>query len=220
MIENEPYNFSPNVLLRPICQDYILPTGFYVGGPAEISYFAQVIPNYDLFDLVQPIIYPRASATLIEKNIANIVQKYDLSYTDLFLDEQILNSKVLSKLSDNTVNDLFNNLTDSLEKGIELIKNQLLQIDKNLEDPIEKTKQNLSSSIDKLKGRTQKAQEGMHDVAMRQLNKAKLYVYPNSNLQERELNIIFYFNKYNLDIIHRIFNDLAINKFEHQIIEI
>lgn len=67
LIEKEPARFSPNVLLRPVVQDYLLPTAFYIGGPSEISYFAQVMPLYNLYQIEPPIIFPRASATLIEK---------------------------------------------------------------------------------------------------------------------------------------------------------
>ena len=77
-IENSPERFSPNVLLRPICQDYIFPTGLYVAGPSEISYFAQVTPLYDFYDINTPIVYPRSSFTLLEKNIASSLDKFDL----------------------------------------------------------------------------------------------------------------------------------------------
>ncbi len=75
LVENEPERFSPNVLLRPICQDYILPTAFYVGGPSEVSYFAQLLPLYDLFKIPAPIIYPRSSVTLLEVNIKKTLDK-------------------------------------------------------------------------------------------------------------------------------------------------
>ena len=75
----DPTAFSPNVLLRPICQDFLLPTAVYVGGPSEISYFAQVIPNYSFFDVVSPILFPRSSATILESRQLSIINKYDLS---------------------------------------------------------------------------------------------------------------------------------------------
>ncbi|RPI71172.1 MAG: bacillithiol biosynthesis cysteine-adding enzyme BshC, partial [Ignavibacteriales bacterium] len=83
-IDMHPENFSPNVLLRPICQDYLLPTAFYIGGPSEVSYFAQITPLYDFYNLNSPFIYPRASATIFEKNLENILEKYNLSLEDIF----------------------------------------------------------------------------------------------------------------------------------------
>ena len=55
----DPSAFSPNVMLRPICQDFLFPTAVYVGGPAEVCYFAQVMPNYSFFNLVPPIVFQR-----------------------------------------------------------------------------------------------------------------------------------------------------------------
>ncbi|MBK7865762.1 MAG: bacillithiol biosynthesis BshC [Ignavibacteriales bacterium] len=55
------------MILRPVCQDYLFPTAFYVGGPAEISYFAQIIQLYKAFNIATPIAYPRISATIVEK---------------------------------------------------------------------------------------------------------------------------------------------------------
>ncbi|NMB82088.1 MAG: bacillithiol biosynthesis cysteine-adding enzyme BshC, partial [Ignavibacteria bacterium] len=80
LISTTPEKFSPNVLLRPICQDYLFPTGFYVGGPSEISYFAQVTPLYDLYGLTEPIIYPRSAATILEKGVQTILDKYKLNF--------------------------------------------------------------------------------------------------------------------------------------------
>lgn len=220
LINSTPEKFSPNVLLRPVCQDFILPTGFYVGGPAEISYFAQVIPLYPMFNVVQPIIYPRASATIAEKNIKNIIDKFSLSYADLFLDEQLIINKTLSGLIDNSVDEVFSKLSDSISHAFEGIKQKLVLIEKNLEDPAEKTKENILGNIEKLKSKALKSMESRHEVSLKQINKAKSYFYPESGLQERKLNMIYFLNKYNFDVMHLIFRELSINKFEHQIIEI
>lgn len=85
LADEKPEKFSPNVLLRPICQDFLLPTAFYVAGPSEISYFAQLMPLYDFFNITAPIIYPRSSVTIIEKGVKNIFEKFNLSYTDFLL---------------------------------------------------------------------------------------------------------------------------------------
>jgi bacillithiol synthase len=79
-----PSCFSPNVTLRPIVQDFLLPTVAYIGGPAEIAYFAQLRPNYRLLDRIEPVVLPRASFTLIEKRHAKTMSKYGIEFTGLF----------------------------------------------------------------------------------------------------------------------------------------
>ncbi|HQF43473.1 MAG TPA: bacillithiol biosynthesis BshC, partial [Ignavibacteriaceae bacterium] len=102
-----PERFSPNVLLRPICQDYLLPTGFYIAGPSEISYFAQITPLYDFYKISTPIIYPRTSVTLIEKNVNAALDKFDLTLKDIFSNLNELKHKVIAGLSENNIDTSF-----------------------------------------------------------------------------------------------------------------
>ncbi len=93
IVDKEPERISPNVLLRPICQDYLLPTAFYVAGPSEISYFAQIKALYSVFKISPPIVYPRSSATYVEKSISKTLDKYSISINDLFIDIEIVKEK-------------------------------------------------------------------------------------------------------------------------------
>jgi len=219
-IENNPEKFSPNVLLRPICQDTLLPTAFYIGGPSEISYFAQLTPLYELNNLVQPIIYPRASAVIIEKQFSNLLSKYQLNYTDLFRDESSLNEKVLSKISDFASNDLFEGIEKTYSDEFNKLNSRIEIIDKNLMMVSEKTLSKILQLLNNLKDKTKEAEIRKHDVAIKQLEKMKNNLYPLNNLQERELSFIHFTNKYGIDFVKLLFNQLKINKFEHQIIEI
>jgi len=88
MVEEKklPEVFSPNVALRPICQDTILPTLTYVGGPSEISYFAQLSKVYRAFNVTMPIIYPRSTGTIVEERVMKTMEKYQLQITDFSMD--------------------------------------------------------------------------------------------------------------------------------------
>ncbi len=219
-IESEPHKFSPNVLLRPICQDYLLPTAFYVAGPGEISYFAQVMPYYKIFDLQQPIIYPRASATILEKNIEDILSKYELDLLELFSDDKAIIRKVLSSKSEIDLDKLFKQADNDLLKIIEGIKEMIFAVDPTLTDTANKTYERMKQSLETLQSKVSKAEEKKNETLVRQLNKAKLHVFPNNNFQEREMNFISFANKYGLDLIKWIYNELSINKFEHQILKL
>ena len=84
LAKEKPFLFSPNVLLRPIYQDTLLPTVVYVGGPGEIAYFAQMKGVYEKFGLPMPVIYPRKSLTVVERNIDRLLAKYRLDISDLW----------------------------------------------------------------------------------------------------------------------------------------
>ena len=220
LLHYDPSSFSPNVLLRPICQDYILPTAVYVGGPSELSYFAQVMPNYSFFEVVDPIIFPRSSATIIEKHIFSTLQKYDLSISDIFRKKRELINRVLKSISDIDINSLFSETKNNIDLELEKIKSTLLAIDKNLIDSTNKSMQRIFQNLEVIKEKSEKAQAAKHETVIKQLDKVRMVIYPQENLQERELSFINFANKYGLDIFKWIFNELTINKYEHQIIEL
>ncbi len=220
LLEKRPEVFSPNVLMRPICQDYLLPTAFYIAGPSEISYFAQAIPLYEFFGIPQPIIYPRVSATIVEKMVKKIAVKYNLDYLDFFIDNKTLNKNVVNSLSEIDLNSLFQKADRDSELIFKELKKKLLSIDKTLNDVTLKSQQRVKQSFENLKSKSEKAQSTQHEAVLRQLNKAQNLIYPNDNLQERELNFIYFAHKYGMEIFKWIFNEMSINKFEHQIIEL
>lgn len=217
-IENAPERFSPNVLLRPICQDYLLPTGFYIAGPSEISYFAQITPLYDFYKVATPIVYPRTSITLIEKNVNAALDKYDLSLNDIFMGLNDLKTKVISGLSENNVETSFVNAENEIELIFDRIKENLFSVDKTLVDSSVKYKEKVLSVINELKSKAVKAQENKHETTVRQLTRISNLLYPNENLQEREINFTYFYNKYGNELIKKIYEEMSIGDFEHQLI--
>ncbi len=219
-IENSPEKFSPNVLLRPICQDFLFPTAFYIGGPSEISYFAQITPLYKIYDLQQPYIYPRASATIVEKGAKAVLTKYSLGYIDLFTTEEEMISKIVSANSNTNLETVFQNSSERIKEIIGELSAALADVDKTLIDVAGKSHIRIDETLNSLKNRAIEAEKKKYETTIRQLTKVRNLLYPNTNLQERELNFIYFANKYGLDIIKWIYNELSINKFEHQILEL
>ena len=219
-IETSPERFSPNVLLRPICQDYLLPTGFYIAGPSEIAYFAQVTPLYDFYDIETPIIFPRSSATILEKNVSSGLDKYDLNMNDIFLGLDELKEKVIADLSENNIVTAFVEASKEIELTFDKIKENLFAIDKTLVDSSGRYKDRIMSSILELKTKAIKAQETKHETTIRQLTRLSNLLYPLSNLQEREINFTYFYNKYGKDFIRKIYDDISVSEFEHQIISL
>ena len=219
-INDHPENFSPNVLLRPICQDYILPTSFYVGGPSEISYFAQTTPLYDFYKLNQPIIYPRASATILEKNLENIAEKYGLNIEEVFVNSDYLKTKVVNSLSKNSIDEIFAESKNQIEMSMDRLKENLFEFDKTLADASTKYRQKIFNYIDELKGKALSSQKRKYETTLRQIDKLTTSIFPNNNLQERELNFVYFYNKYGEAFMKKLFDELSINKFAHQIIKL
>ena len=220
MIEATPEKFSPNVLLRPICQDYLFRTACYIGGPSEISYFAQVIPLYNIFGIEQPIIYPRSSFSILEKNILKVIEKYNLKYTDFYTDKDTIVENIIGSLSEIDAEQTFTDSINEVTLALDNLKEKLFAIDNTLVDLTNKTREKIFHNINSLKEKTQEAQKKKHEITIRQLNKVSNLLFPNNNLQERELNFIYFANKYGLNIVQWMFNEIEIDRFEHQISEI
>ena len=219
LLENEPEKFSPNVLLRPICQDFLLPTAFYIGGPSEISYFAQIKPLYEFYDIVQPIIYPRSSATILESTIENVLEKHSVQINDIFIDVENIKKKIINSVAESSIDAMFDGLTNQVESAFDQLKEKLIDLDKTIADSSNRYRDKIFSSINELKSKAEKAQQKKYEVTLRQIDRAAINLFPNSNLQERELNFVYYVNKYGDEFIKKIFDELQINKFEHQVIE-
>jgi bacillithiol synthase len=217
-IKNESERISPNVLLRPICQDYLLPTAFYVAGPSEIAYFAQVTPLYDYFKIQTPIIYPRASITIIEKNLQAHLDKFNLELKDIFIKADTLKDQIIASVSDKNLDTLFDDSNRQIELIIDDLKTHLFSIDKTISDSSDRYRDKMLSSLSELKNKALQAQKKKHEISLKQIDKISESLYPAENLQERELNFLYFTNKYGDAFLKKIFDEAIINCFEHQVI--
>lgn len=219
-LDENPSAFSPNVLLRPICQDFLFPTAFYVAGPGEVAYFAQVMPLYKEYGIPEPIIYPRSSATLIEKSVGNVLDKFHLSITDFFIGNEKVMDKIIRSLTSSDIDKQFDNAGGQVEALMDELKANLEDLDKTTADSSDKYKQKMLHYLEELKVKAKEAQKKKYEIALRQANRALINILPNGVLQEREMNYLAYANKYGLNFIEQLYDELQINKFEHQLINI
>ncbi len=216
---SSPEKFSGNVILRPICQDYLLPTVAYIGGPSEIAYFGQFKRVYEFFGINMPIIYPRTSITILENRIANFISKNNLTIEEFF-DEKKITSKMMNKINELKVEDIFNNLKDELNGIYYSFGIDLGKIDKNLINTFKNKNEKYIESLEHLKDKFIDSQAQQNESTVLKLKSAIQSVYPNETLQERYINIVYYLNKYGMDLVKKMVETTDIDNFNHQIIEI
>ena len=131
LLEEHPEDFSPNVVLRPLYQEAILPNLAYVGGPAEIAYWLQLQDVFSHFDLPFPILFPRLFVMNIARAISRKVAKLELSTPDLFKSFDEL--KELLLFSDGTPEHDLTEELQEIEKVFEAVKQKAGNVDKSLE---------------------------------------------------------------------------------------
>ena len=218
MAQENPASLSPNVVLRPIAQDTLLPTVAYVAGPSEIAYYAQLKPVYEYFGVPQPVIYPRASASFVEGGVQRAMEKYGLSLEAFFEDADSITRAVLAQIAEVNLDELFGTSQTGVRDVLNELKFGLQEIDPTLLGTLEATTLKIEGSLQILREKTMAAQKRRNEVAVRQIEKAANGMLPGDSLQERVVNVVHYLNKYGPDLIRRLYDEVDINTFKHQMI--
>ena len=139
---------------------------------------------------------------------------------DVLVKNNQLEEKIITSISNDNTDELFKIVKDEFEITFDKLKEKLFQLDKTLGDASSKTQQKIFRYLEELKSKAENAVKRKHETSIRQINKISSSLYPNSDLQERSLNFIYFENKYGSDILNKIYDELEIDKFEHQIIEL
>ncbi len=213
-----PNCFSPNVTMRPIVQDFLLPTVAYIGGPAEIAYFAQLRPNYELLGRVEPVVLPRASFTLIEKRHAKTMNKYGISFPELFEGPEEVMKKVVERSFDQSTAQVFDETEQLLNAQLDKLRDSLIKVDPTLAEALKGGREKILYQISNLRTRfvhnRTKRDEGMGQ----QIERLFAVLYPNKGLQERELNIAYFLARYGYELIDRIYEEVQPTLQDHKLI--
>jgi bacillithiol biosynthesis cysteine-adding enzyme BshC len=219
-LDAEPERFSPNVVLRPLMQDLLLPTAAYVAGPGEVSYFAQYGDVYDWAGLAQPLIHPRASVSLVEGKVQKVLDKYDLGVCDFRADLDALFQDVVVDTMDVDVDAVFQDATTEMHKALNALKPEVEAVDGSLGAAAEATRAALVEEMNDLKQKVVRAEKRQQDEVRAQLEKAHANLRPQGALQERTINVLYYLNKYSLDLLDDLRHTLRPDTAEHQVVEL
>ncbi|MBI5645529.1 MAG: bacillithiol biosynthesis cysteine-adding enzyme BshC [Ignavibacteriae bacterium] len=200
----QPELFSPNVLLRPIFQDYLFPTAAYIAGPAEVAYFAQLQPVYDHFQIPMPVIVPRASITLVEQKITKLFNKFSLQYASMFDSPEVLYRDLPISSENDTPGAGFAAFKAGMAELLGTLPGIAADTQQQLVDPARATVQNIEKYIALFEEKFTTARREKDSTLLRQLEKLHVYLAPEGKPQERQYNITTYLNRYGRDILSRI----------------
>jgi len=207
-IESQPESFSPNVFLRPILQDYILPVAAYVGGPGEIAYYAQMKEFYGCFGFKMPIILPRFSLTIVESAIDRILDKLPFEWQTYRNRIEDLEKEFVERTESVDIEKLFGIWRSQIDELSRAKRDEVGEVDPSLKGSVGKAKAAYFSELDKLKGKVYRSVKEQENVQLDRIKKIKTNLFPNGNLQEREVAFIYYMNKYGTDLWDRVIDEL------------
>jgi len=189
-MEKAPEAFTPNVLLRPIVQDTLLPTAAYIGGPAEVAYMAQARVIYDRLLGRMPAILARASFTIIEPPIARFLAQYDLDIRDIFAGSQHLRAKMEQKALPAALAGRFEESEAALRKMFQAFEEPLGRLDSTLLESLHGSERKILHQIEQLKGKVARAENVRSGILDRHERILVDSLYPNGALQERSLCLL------------------------------
>ena len=190
-IENDPVSFSPNVLLRPLYQETILPNIAYIGGGAEVAYWMQLKAAFLQENIPFPILMLRNSVLFMDNKQNQKRQDLGFTFKDLFLEEHQLQKKFVLNQNDTAI---------SLEEEMDAIENIYTSItaktnDVGLKNSIKSQQQKQLKSFKQLEEKLLRLAKQKNESSLNQISKIKQQLFPKNSLQERYDNFIPFYLK-------------------------
>lgn len=189
-VSAEPESFSPNALLRPLMQDFLLPTVVYYGGPAEIAYFAQSQVLYQKLLGRMPVLLPRADYTLVDPKAVRILGKYGLKVEDAWLGPQALQKKMYSTNLPKKLTRSFEGSLGQIEKSIASLHKSIRDVDPTIQGTIARAEKRIKYQVEKLRTKTGAALDRHEKIIAQHAEFLENLLYPHKGLQSRDLSFL------------------------------
>ncbi|WP_259015023.1 bacillithiol biosynthesis cysteine-adding enzyme BshC [Emticicia fluvialis] len=217
LIETNPERFSPNVVLRPLYQETILPNLAYIGGPSEVPYWLQLKGVFDHYQESFPLLMPRNFALVVNEASRKKIDKLGITTEELFADEVTLRKSFVEKNSRKSLSLAFE--IDEINDIFERILKKATIIEATMKGPVEGVKAKSINALEHLEKRIKRAEERNQESSVSQLLALKERLFPGGGLQERKENFLnFYLNDH--QFIQKLLDSLAPLDYKFNIIEI
>jgi bacillithiol synthase len=219
-IASAPEKFSPNVLLRPVVQDYLLPTIAYAGGAAEAAYFAQVGAVYEiLLGRVTPIV-PRFSATLVEPKVQRWLRQYGITVRDALQEPDALRRTLAAHTLPERLQKAFDTAQQSIEESFARLRGALEKLDPTLVGAGETASSKMNYQLDRLRQLATAAELRRSEVVTRHAAGLSEAIYPSGALQERGVAGIYFLARHGMELLRNIYDVIRTDCHDHQILDL
>ncbi len=218
VVNETPELLSPNVLLRAIVQDTLLPTAAYVGGPAEVAYMAQVEVVYRQLLGRMPAILPRNGFTLVPPHVARLLTKYSLSLRDILRGRQRVREALAAGSLTRALARRFERDEKSIRKLLKSYANPLARLDKTLSGALGTAERKMLYQFGKLRRKAGNA-EGMRSGVLERHEQLILdTLFPQRALQERIVCLLPFLASFGVDLLDEIYKHAASSPAKHHIV--
>ena len=218
-----PERLSPNVVLRPLVQDALLPTVAYVAGPGEAAYFAQLRPVYERFGIAMPVIWPRLSLTVVEPGIAKVLDRYGLSVADLAGGPETLHAlwrRLALDASDTDLAAAFADARRQLDALTAELATPVTATNSTLDGALGAARAKMTKALDRLEAKTVRVEKRNHDDVRARLERAQAALWPGGALQERALSPLQLAARHGLDVFPQLVGAVAPDPSVHHVVRL
>ena len=216
----QPASFSPNVLLRPVVQDTIFPTVCYVAGPNELAYLAQLRGVYEHFAIPMPLMYPRASATVVDSTAARFLSKYKLPLEALQPQDEAALNELLKAQIPQIVEESFADASHTIESQMTHVIQAMPALDPTLEGAARSTLSRMQHDLQTLHGKMISAAKRRDETLRRQFMHARALAFPSGHVHERTIGFVSFLNEYGPALVDRLDEELPLDFGRHWVVTI
>jgi bacillithiol synthase len=216
----EPGRFSPNVLLRPIVQDALFPTVCYVAGPNELAYLAQLKAVYRHFDVPEPLVCLRASATLVDSAAMKFLVRHDLPLEALQPDDEATLNRLLAEQLPPSVEEAFADVSRAVESGMTRLGAAVTAVDPTLEGAARSALGRMQHDLGALHDKIIQAAKRRDATLRRQYGRTRAQAFPDGAPQERSVASVYFLNRYGVGLVDRLHDVLPLDARTHWVLTI
>jgi bacillithiol synthase len=203
-VREDPGALSPNVLLRPVVEAAVFPTLSYVAGPGEAAYLPQTVPLFQRHGVAMPIPHPRASLMLVEGKVAKVLEKFSLELDDLSRPHHELAGRVARDEMPEGVREALGRLRGEMARGSGELAKAVKQVDPTLGGPVDHLRNQTFGLLDEVERKVVQSLKREQEIALAQLQKAQLNLFPLGRPQERVLTPFQYLVRYDRDFLDQV----------------
>jgi bacillithiol biosynthesis cysteine-adding enzyme BshC len=217
-LDERPGDFSPNALLRPVTQDYLLPTAAYIGGPAEVAYLAQAQVLYERLLGRMPVVLPRASLTVLDSKAQRLLERYRLSIADCCETPEALRRTIAERLIPPSLEHCLAESESDIEQALEAARRELETFDPTLSQALGNTSKKMLYQFGKI--RSKAGQESLKRDSRAESDAAYLarLIYPEKMPQERLFSVPAFVARYGFEFVDRTYEAIRPECCDHQVI--
>jgi len=217
LLAQAPERFSPNVVTRPVIQEYLFPTLAYVPGPGELNYWAQLGKVFETFGFIMPILYPRMSVVVLTASWQKSLSKQALTLEDVYRGLEENRDRCVREQDDHQIDERLQHLHTQIQKAYAEL-DPLKEIHVNVGDWLIRNEEKVNFQLEYLKKKVWQAQRKRCRVELIRLQELEDGIAPNHSRQERVLNPLSFVARYGLSFVDRIAELPMTGDFlEHQI---